>query len=327
MTPDIKQTKRSLIRLFSLTCLLSLAALNSGFAQLQTKKKEEIQKKYGLSADTPLALRITPAPAQVLKMFHEAGMNPTEHKLTKDEYDKVALAFKKLPPLHQSVLKDHLASISFLDNMPNNALTSTLNTTDSFNVFNITVRAGILNENVSEWLTAKEKTCFDTTNSDRSVFIDAGKLDAVVYLLLHEATHVVDGALTLMPRSDSAAFRSNGFTSGLWEQRTALAPKYRDEILQNTRFRNGKVVAIDKATEIYQALQKTPFVSLYSLNSTHEDLAEYLSVFHFTQKLSQPFRIVVRQAGEEIFVYEPMKSETVKKRNITMRQFYRKVKG
>ena len=35
---------------------------------------------------------------------------------------------------------------------------------------------------------------------------------------------------------------------------------------------------------VYQALRRTPFVSLYSTSSQHEDLAEYLTVYDFTQK-------------------------------------------
>ncbi|NBA88344.1 hypothetical protein GVN16_21405 [Emticicia sp. CRIBPO] len=326
MTTQTTTFKNASILFVFLLSIFFSSAINPAFAQAE--KKDDIQKKYGLSPDTPLISRISPAPERVLTIFHNAGMNPTEHALTPEEYKKVDLALKKLPALHQSVLKDHLASISFVDNMPNNALTSTLNTTDSFKVFNITIRAGILNQNVSDWLTAKEQTCFDTTNSDWSVSVDAGKLEALLYLLLHEGTHVVDGALAMMPLPENNAdFGKNGFTSGIWEQRTTLASKYSDEILQNTRFRTGKVVPADKATGLYRALQQTPFVSLYSLSSTHEDLAEYLSVYHFTQKLGQPFRIIVRQAGKDVYTFEPMKSKLVKNRINTMKQFYGKVRG
>lgn len=325
MITKIKPSRNVLpLLIFLLGTVFSSA--NQAFAQ--TEKKGDIQKKYGLNPDTPLISRISPAPESVLTIFHNAGMNPTEHELTPKEYEKVQLALKKLPALHQAILKDHLASISFVDNMPNNALTSTLNKTDSFKVFNITVRAGILNQNVSDWLTGKEQTCFDATNSDWSVFIDAGKLEALLYLLLHEGTHVVDGALAMMPLPENnAGFGKNGFTAGIWEQRTTLSSKYSNEILENTRFRTGKVVPADKATGLYQALQQTPFVSLYSLSSTHEDLAEYLSVYHFTQQLGQPFRIIVRRAGRDVYTYEPMKSKLVKNRISTMRQFYGRVRG
>lgn len=320
------------IRLASLILPLSLisfcfcGSLNPAFSQ--SVKKVEVQKEYGLNPDTPLISRISPPPARVLTIFRNAGMNPTEHELTPEEYKKVASTLEKLPPLLQSVMKDHLASISFVDNMPNNALTSTLNRDDSFKVFNITIRAGILNQNVSEWLTAKEKTCFDMTDSDWNVAVDAGKLEALLYLLLHEGTHVADGALLMTPLpEDTTGFAKNGFTSGIWEQRTKLAAKYSNETLENTRFRTGKTVLASKAPELYQALQKTPFVSLYSLSSTHEDLAEYLSVFHFTQKLGQPFRITVSQANKEVYTLEPMKSGQVKNRISPVKQFYRKVRG
>ena len=83
--------------------------------------------------------------------------------------------------------------------MPNTALTSTINPDDSFRLFDITFRAGILKQNLSEWITEKERTCFDTTGSNISVSIEAGTLDAMTYVLLHETTHVVDGSLEITP--------------------------------------------------------------------------------------------------------------------------------
>lgn len=313
-----------------LTVLLAvfMAATSAVVSQNQPGEKAAIQKEYGLDPATPLISRIAPAPPQVLKMFHEAGMQPTEHRLSPQEYEKVEAAFRKLPALHRKILKDHLVSISFLDNMPNNALTSTLNSSETFKVFNITVRAGMLHETVSEWLTAKERTCFEPSDAGISVAIDAGKLDAVLYLLLHEATHVVDGTLNLMSHATDHTNPDNApFTASIWEQRTVLAPGYRNELLGNTRFRNGKLVPATKAAEVYEALQQTPFVSLYSLSSNHEDLAEYVSVYHFTRKLKQPFRIIVRKADQDIYLYEPMKSALVKNRNGIMKQFYRGISG
>ena len=56
----------------------------------------------------------------------------------------------------------------------------------------------------------------------------------------------------------------------------------------------GKIPLAD-APRVYDALQKTPFVSLYgSLNWT-DDLAEYVAAYHLTEVLKQPYRIVIRE--------------------------------
>ncbi|MDP9079313.1 MAG: hypothetical protein M3O71_17930 [Bacteroidota bacterium] len=259
-------------------------------------------------------------------MFEEAGMSPRLHQLSSDELLSVERAFAVLPRLHQKVLKEHLRSISFLDHMPNTALTSIVNTDDRFPLYDITFRAEILNQNVSEWLTEKERTCFDPKGSSLNVSIAAGTLDAIVYVLMHEATHIVDGSLGITPvrtaRSTVDTVKST-FTSGVWTDRTVFAPQFRNTLLDSSHFRRGgKILPINTAKFVYQALRRTPFVSLYSTSSQHEDLAEYLTVYDFTQKLKQPFQIIIRDKGKKVFVSEPMKSKLVKGRMRYMKVFY-----
>lgn len=119
--------------------MLSCSA--SSFAQKTTSSNKDA-----------LSQRIKPAPESVFKMFREAGMQPANHELTPAQREKVRNAFSLLPPLHQRILKEHLHSISFMDNMPNTALTSPVDT-GAAQTFNITFRAGLLNENISQWAT------------------------------------------------------------------------------------------------------------------------------------------------------------------------------
>jgi hypothetical protein len=287
--------------------------------------------------------KVQPTSPAVLQMFREAGMSPTEHTLSADEQRIVAAAFANLPPLHQRVLKSHLRSINFLDNMPNTALTSTVDPDEQpgngqaskdpgHKWFDITFRAQILHQDVSEWLTLKERTCFDTTQSPIRVAIRAGHLSAFEYVLLHEATHVVDGALGIspvMPAGNLAKGQSlpdsllTGFTAGVWAGHTVVGSKYQSPLLDSLVFRRGgKPVPAAKALKVYRALQQTPFVSLYARNSWNEDLAECLTIFHFTQKLRQPFEITVRQGNKIIFSYQPVQSARVRNRFKYLSRFY-----
>jgi len=75
---------------------------------------------------------------------------------------------------------------------------------------------------------------------------------------------------------------------------------------------------------VYQGLSKTPFVSLYSTASWHEDLAELLTVYHLTTHLNQPFSIVIAKPGKEVFSYEPMRSAAVRRRIALLSYFYNK---
>ena len=312
------------------TIAVLLVTAGAGMAQKDTSYltvKSATQQKYGLDPINPFTARVTQTPEDVLKKFREAGMSPTEHVLTDEERKKIATAFALLPPLHQRVLKERLKSISFLDNMPNTALTSSFNYDEKYNLYHITFRAAILNETVSQWLTWKENTCFDSAHSPLSVHVEGGQMNALVYVLLHETTHVVDGSLGIAGKREGKLLDPStapDFASGIWEEKgwNVLLPQLRDTLLQQIIYRTGKRQPIDSAIAVYHALQKKPFVSLYGSCARSEDLAEYVTVYHLTHILKQPFTIVVTKDNKKVFEYAPMQSGIVQSRVGQMKYFY-----
>jgi hypothetical protein len=317
---------------FIASALLSISgspALGMTDGDPSPAQRADTVRRHGLEPASPLESRVKETPATVLKMFEEAGeAAPTSHALTEGERRKLSAAFGALPPLHRRILGERLRSVSFLDGMPNTALTSTVNPDETYQLHHITIRAGVLHEDVSDWLTHKERTCFEAAGSPLSVCIEAGKLDAIVYVLLHEATHVVDHSLRIAPAMRSGDQPAGGapataFTEGVWSERLTPSPRYRDPLLERIRFRvGGQTLAIDRAESVYTALRRTPFVSLYGSSNWYDDLAEYVTLYHLTEVLRQPYRIVIRNEGKETFAYEPMKSDTVRGRVGQMKQFY-----
>ena len=219
-------------------------------------------------------------------------MHPVNHELTLEEKTKVEKAFELLPPVHKQVLDTWLHSISFMDDMPNTALTSRVENENS-GKFNITFRAGILNETISAWATKKENTIYyDSTDTGYRVSVDAGQMDAIVYVLLHEATHVVDAVLNITPHPDQrdALVPLTPYTKETWFKMNLPDDRYIDSVLEKTLFRTGQRSSIVLAPKIYKHLRKTPFASLYSMASWFEDLAEMETIYHLTTKLNHPFR-------------------------------------
>ena len=272
------------------------------------------QKTKDFDSDTDVWVfqRVLPAPESVLKKFREAGMGPVNHELTTDEREIFKKSFSLLPLSYQKVLEQHLHSFSFMDQMPNTALTSTLDSTLYEKKFNITFRAGIFNETVSEWATWKENLCYQSTETnDYQVHVEAGDMNAMVYILLHEATHIMDQVMEISP-----------LAQGVWQNRSAPAHGYTDPILETTRFRGGKPIPIIRAPEVYRKLENTPFVSLYSMASWHEDVAELASIYHMNIILNQPYRVLVTKNGQELIRFEPMKNELVKNRLEQLGRFY-----
>ena len=271
------------------------------------------------------AQRIKIAPESVFKSFLEAGMKPVDHQLTPAEKKKVNHAFALLPPRHQRVLKQHLQSISFLDNMPNTALTSPVDTAGAMKMFNITFRASLLDETISQWATWKEATCFSPdTNSTYRVRVEGGDMDALVYVLMHEATHIVDAVLNINPHpaEASAVVPPTPFTNGIWRKMNLPAEPYLDSLLAQTCFRSGKPLPIRQAPEVYARLSKTPFPSLYAMAAWFEDIAELATIYHVTATLKQPFYIVVTKDNVDVARFEPMKNALVRQRLDQLSAFY-----
>jgi hypothetical protein len=274
---------------------------------------------------TLLMKSVAPAPESIFERFREAGMDPANHPLTEVERAKIEAAFSVLPPLHQKILSTHIHSISFMDNMPNTALTSPVVSQDSVERFNITFRAGILHETISEWATKKETTLFSKTENDEySITIEAGKLDAFVYVLLHESTHVADAVLKMTPPLEHAtdSVAPTVITQGIWHKMNVPLDRYIDSLVEKTIFRGGGRIPITAAPEIYRALSRMPFVSLYATASWSEDIAELETIYHLTRKMKQPFYVIVQKGNYELGRFEPMKSKRVQKRLHQLKIFY-----
>jgi len=178
-------------------------------------------------------------------------------------------------------------------------------------MYSILVRAGALHETVSELVTRKERTLFDSAGSDWSVTVDGGTLDAMVYVLLHETTRVVDFAVgatadTTHPKGD------HPLASGIWRDGIVPADEYRLPILMGIVWRkNGRAIPVTHAVDLYNALGRTPFISVYASCDSHDDLAELVAWTELSGRLHQPYRITIAKGTKVVRVIEPAKSELV----------------
>ena len=294
----------------------------------------ETCRRHGLDPAAPAELRVAKTPESVIAVLREAGVKRAKnHLLSPEERAQLKFAIESLTPLHRRILKERLRSLNFVDGMTGGgtALTSTVNPHEPVRLCDIAINAAIFRQNVSEWLSAKERRCFETAGSPLRINIEAGtRLGALVYVLLHEATHVVDSALGITPhfggvgQSLTTTGRpATAFTDGVWNGLTLPVARYRDPLREQLWFYSGtRPIPVDQAPAMYDSLRRTPFVSLYAGRNWLDDLAEFVTVYHLTEVLKQPYRIVVRRGNQEIFAYEPRKSELVRGRIGQLKQFY-----
>lgn len=263
-------------------------------------------------APDALRSRVAPPDEEVLQAYRDSGVpNPAAHTLTDDEWAKVDAAISALPELHRRVLQQHLRRLSFVDVPPGggNALTRVVDPKAAQKQIDIAFRAGLLHETLTEFLNGKESGIFEPDRSGQTVTIEAGDSSALVYVLLHEATHAVDGTLGISTTPNSR------FQAGIWLDRTRLAPPYDRSMIQSTAFRRGPRTPLARAQALYQALSRTPFVSLYATAAAGEDLAELVAWEQLATQRHQSLAIIVKDAGGKIvYRYEPLRSPLVRSR-------------
>jgi hypothetical protein len=283
-------------RHLAVTWLVGAALLHSPLLLAQGKQADQLMERVG------------PPSALAMKTFQQAGMLEIKpHTLTSDERQKVESAFAALPSLHQRVLLDRLDRIAFVDGIPGEG-TGLTSPGEHPGHFDITLRASLINEALSAFLTTKERRDFSTAGSEATVTVDGQGVSALQYVVLHESTHVLDRTCHI------TANKASPFVAGNWADDHKLAATLSSTVLNTTYFRTGKPLDIGKAPAVYDALSKSPFVSLYSTASSAEDFAE-LVAWHEVRRQGGSLTITVSggntPAGSQ---WHPLSFEGVDKR-------------
>jgi hypothetical protein len=249
-----------------------------------------------------------PSPAAVDE-FKKAGMEEVRpHVLTAPERAKVESVLASLPELNRRVLEKKLHTLAFVDGVPGEGtgLTSRDGTTG---LYDITLRASILDEPLSTFLTNKEQRVFREDGSGITVTVTGTGTDAVTYVLLHESTHVVDFAcgITAQPQ--------RGFGAGIWASQKEMVLELADSIAAKTYFRGGSRVPMGQAAAVYDALAQTPFVSVYATAEPQEDLAELVAWREIQKEHHGGLVITVKDAqGKTLGRWEPLSFPAVARR-------------
>lgn len=262
--------------------------------------------------------RIGPASPDAVDAFRSVGVNEISSKVLSDEeWGLVQRALSRLPKLHRCVLTNHLRRLSFLDLPPGlgSALVSRNEEENAEPSFDITLRASLLDQTLTEFLNEKEAHLFEGDGSGVQVRLDAGSTDALSYVLLHEATHILDEVLNI-------SVSEGGFRSEAWLSEHDLAEPFVSSLAANTFFRRGPKIPQRTASNYYKALKKTPFVSFYSTASAFEDLAELVAWQQLAFQVDQSLTVTVQDKnGATQFEYAPLKQPLIQKRFRQLHEF------
>ena len=310
------------MKVFVLACCLCICP--AGWAAVQAavapnRADDSSPPISGLPFDpsTPLATRITLPPESVLARYRDfPKLTPVFHELTPAERQEMDTVLEQLPAFTRKTLLQHVRSISFIDGIPGNGVTS-LEEGTTVPVFDIVLRAGLLHETVSDYLTRKERGYYSSDPSDTSLSFEGGSLSAVLYVLTHESVHALDNSHRKGKEGPPELFAESSpdlLVHGIWQDARTKMPMYQSPLFQMSWFGSGKKPDLDTAEPTYRVLARTPFVSLYGSSSWYEDVAELVTCYYMTQILKQPYRIVLRKGAEIQYALSPADNPLVRGR-------------
>ncbi|MBB3221216.1 hypothetical protein [Pseudoduganella umbonata] len=261
------------------------------------------------AGEPALASRVAPPEQEVVDRFVAAGMRDARpHALTPTERLRVGKALESLPALHRLVLEKRLRRLGFVDGIPGHG-SGLFSPVAGTGQFDITLRASLLGESLGDFLTTKERRLFAPDESGLVLTVDGTGTDALTYVLLHETSHAVDRALGL------TADRRSPFVDGVWADRATLVPSLASSPAAGTAFRGGEPVPMGKASDVYDALAHTPFVSLYATAAAPEDFAE-LVAWHVISTVHGGSLAITLRNGQGVAVsrYEPLAAPAARAR-------------
>lgn len=317
------------------SCAISLCLLSCGFSSDIAKHPAKRLENYAFVPGQSIDSRIQQIPEMLLKAWRKwDGKNFYKaYTPNEDEIKIIREAIAQLPPLTKQAMKERLVGLYFISDFMGLGVTDWILDKDN-NVYTyIIINSDTLKKDISELLTWKENTCFVNDDPAYKIKVDVDlNKNGFLYILLHESAHAADYIFNLTPftepyfkkrqqRPNTSAETS--FTANIWSDYNKSINEYpfRDAV-SFYGISKPPSMKISDAPSIYKELNKSPFISLYGSLSWAEDLAEFLSFYHLTKKMSAHYRINLYRSGELLYSIEPVKNELVNSRFKNLDAFY-----
>lgn len=329
----VKFTKTVLLCI-ALISLFSCAA--SSRARLLSEiasSPEKNLRSYAFDNASTIISRVKPAPDFVVNIWRATDniTNYSSYMPTQEEMQMIDAYIALLPRRHREVLQKRLVAIYFINNLLGSGVTDYV-LDDKNEIYAIMLfNPKTLKTDLSRWLTYRENTCFIRNAPEVIIEVNCGaKFTGFLYALTHEATHVVDYVESYTPYIETnikiikeVKTTSTAFTGNVWKDPATPLSQNDFENRRDVTFYgfHGPKIKITGADQIYEHLMTTPFVSLYGSMNWAEDFADFVTFYHLTQVLRQPYEIQYRKS-DLIKVFRPMEGEKVRERFFIMQDFY-----
>jgi len=292
-------------------------------------------ENYEHDFNAPVIDRIQEAPLILLDeiMLWDNVDNYSQYIPTEKELSMFESYLRLIPEKNLQVLEEKLVGIYFINNLIGSGLADYIFDESDELYCILLLNPDVFKYDISSWLTLRENSCFVQDGSGIKIKVECGtEFSGLLYILLHETTHIVDYVETITPycESDLTYFfepeepGNNDFTKGIWAEYNILLKTYEFPEQESISYYGlgGPNFAFKEAVSVWEQVKQTPAASLYGCMSWAEDLAEYITWYHYTQIMGQSYKIVLLNSGKVLYEYEPFLEQKVLERIDTLPQFY-----
>jgi len=289
---------------------------------------------YNFVAKEPVINRIKSFSEKKLNKLKDWDMSDDylNYMPTDEEKKIIKSVFENLPPVHRKFLQERVVALYFIENLRSSAITDWVFDKDKTPYFYITIKAKSINWTSSQIMNYRLSSLFNYSNSDTSIYLDAGNESALYYSYLHEISHVLDGIFMYTPLMDpgvrdviDSLTEATEYVKSFWESRKKTLPEHDYKLrsqLNYYGFSGKRKFQIAEAHELLSQFKKGPFSTIYGSKAWGEDFADMLMLYHMTVKMNNPFKYVLKKGDDILLEYEPHKNPKVMKRMKFMERFY-----
>lgn len=283
----------------------------------------------------PLLGRIASAPQEVVD--YVSAVNALQHaepssstpqavqaySLPADFLHDVREAIAQLPDSVQAHLAPRLLGVFVASGVGSSAITDVIASTDGRILGAVVLldANAFLLRSANEWMRWKESMPFAAERGFELRAQIADEADnhrhqALQYLLLHEFGHVLSVNTEMLPNwwIGAQKFKDTeeySFLSICWQiaMDGTIIPLLRHQFPQRAAIRyyahsDDQLLPADQMVEVYRALDRTGFPSLYAATSVYEDFAESFASYVHVVLMHKPWRLQILHEQEPVLTFE-----------------------
>lgn len=223
----------------------------------------------------------------------------------------------QLPEKFKHLFNKRLVGFYFIENFNGGGATDWMIDSRTNIYCYVVINPAVLQKSLSDWVTYRDAGSF-SKNKNITLNININdKYTGLMYILLHEGTHVFDYVHNITPYLDNeyrkvfkpAGFTNYQFVENTWLTNNILTSKEQRAIGKRYNsygiFPSRNNFSSDKMQTIYSTLEGSSLISLYSYTKWYEDFADFVTFYHLTAVMQSTYEIKIKKENKIIYFYAP----------------------